>query len=77
MRYFVIRDQLSVMFLAGSTQAGALLGFRRQKGIRGDVEEAGPALPESSRNLRNAEIMKRKRAAERFVKTDRGIDFLA
>src|SRR6266403_4809479 len=77
MRNFVIRNQLGEVFLAGGGQPSALLGFGRQEGIGGNVEQAGPALPEGSRNRRDVEVMERKGTAEGFVKMDRGIDFFA
>src|SRR5260370_20579430 len=77
MRDFMVGNQLGEMFLGGGAQPGALLGFRTQEGIGGNVEQAGPALPEGSGNLRDAEVMERKGTAECFVKTDRGIDLFA
>src|SRR5207245_4617332 len=36
MCHFVIRNQLGVVLLSGRAQSRALLGFGRQKGVRGD-----------------------------------------
>ncbi len=41
MRDFMVGNQLGEMFLGGGAQPGALLGFRTQKGIGGNVEQAG------------------------------------
>jgi len=68
MRNFVIRNQLGEVFLAGGGESCALLGFGRQEGIGGNVEQAGPALPEGSRNRRDVEVMEGKGTAECFRK---------
>src|ERR1700736_2893115 len=62
------------MFVTAVGQAGAALHIRRQKRVSGNVEETGPALPESSGNLRDVEIAKRERAAVGFVKANGGVD---
>src|SRR5882762_3020991 len=77
MRDFVIRNQLGEVLLAGGAQPCALLGLRRQEGIGGNVQQAGPALPEVSGNRRDVKIMERKGTAESFVKTYGGIDLFA
>ncbi len=77
MRNFVIRNQFGVVLLSGDGESRALLGFGGQEGISGNVEQAGPALCKGSRNLRDAEVMERKRTAECFVKTNGGINLFA
>src|SRR5206468_7081479 len=77
MGHFVVRNQLGVVLLPGRAQSCALLGFGRQKGVRGNIEQTRPTLPEGSGYLRDAQVMKGKGAAEYFVKTDRGIDLFA
>src|SRR5207245_9690843 len=77
MCHFVIRNQLGVVLLSGRAQSRALLGFGRQKGVRGNIEQTGPTLPKGSGYLRDAEVVEGKGAAECFVKTDRGIDLFA
>src|SRR5258708_20395173 len=64
-RHFVIRNQLRKVLLAGGVQPGTLLGFGTQEGIGGNIEQAGPALPEGSGNLRNAKVVEWKGPAER------------
>ena len=68
------RHQLAEMFLSAAGKAGTALDVGRQKRVGGDIEEAGPALAESSGNLRDAEIVKRERAAVGFVKANRSVD---
>src|SRR5260370_29527595 len=74
---FMIGNQLCEVLLTRGGESRALLSFRGQKGKSGKVEQARPTLAEGSGNLRDAEIVKRKRAGEVLVKTDRGIDLLA
>src|SRR6266705_1268047 len=76
-RDLMIGNQLRKVLLAGGAQPGTLLGFGTQEGIGGNIEQAGPALPEGSGNLRDAKVVKWKRPAEYFIKTDRGIDLFA
>ena len=77
MRDLVIGNQLAEVLLADRAQPRALLGFRRQEGIGGNVEQTGPALPKGSGNLRDAEVMEGKGTTECFVKADRGINLFA
>jgi hypothetical protein len=65
------------VFLAGRGKTGPPLRIRRKERKRRDIEKAWPALPESSRNLRDTEILKRERAGEGIVKMDGGIDFFS
>src|SRR5712692_6628487 len=74
---FMIGNQLGEVLLTRGGESRALLSFRGQKGKSGKVEQARPTLAEGSGNLRDAEIVKRKRAGKALVKTDRGIDLLA
>src|SRR5215469_13608872 len=77
MRHFVIGNQLGEMFLAAGSEAGALLGFRREEGKRGNVEQARPSLAEGSGNLRNAQIVKRKWPGEGLVEMDGRVNLLS
>ena len=74
MRDLMIRKQLGKVFLAGRCQSGALLRFRREKGERRNVKEAGPTLTKGSGNLRDAEIAKGEWPGIGFVEANRGIN---
>ena len=74
---FVKWHELAEMFLAAAGEAGTALYIRGQKRVGGNVKEPGPALPESSGNLGDAEITKGKRAAVGFVKADGSVDVFA
>src|SRR6266478_805050 len=77
MSHFVVRNQFGEVFLPGRTESGALLRFGGQEGIRGNVKQAGPALRKSPRNLRDAQDTEGERAAERFVKANRGVNLFS
>src|SRR5467141_1277073 len=73
----MVRNKFRKTLLGGGAQASTLLSFRTQKGIGGNIEQAGPTLPKGSGNLRNAEVVEWEGPAECLIKTDRGIDLFA
>src|ERR1043166_5734092 len=54
---FVKGNEIVEMFLAAFGEAGALLSFGRKKGISGNIEQAGPALAERTRDLGDIKVV--------------------
>ena len=77
MGHFVKGHELREMLLARGGKSRLALRFRGEIGIGREVQQTGPTLPEASRNLRDAQRVKRKRPAECFVKVNGIRDFVA
>src|SRR6516165_4648128 len=71
---FMDGNKVGESSLARGVQAHALLRFVRKKGKRGEIQEARPSLAKGSGDLRHAQVAKRERAAELFVKMNGSID---
>src|ERR1051326_6693109 len=73
--HFMKGHEFRELFLGVFRNSRALLRRRRQERERRKIQKPWPSLAKGSWNLRNAQLLERKRSAERFVKVNRRIDF--
>jgi len=71
---FMEGNQIVKVFLTTGRKAGTLLSGGREVRVRGKIEQAGPALAEGARYLRNAELTNGEWTGIRLVEVDRGVD---